>query len=38
MEISDKQIERAEAFSKEHKVNLNIDKGDMRKLPFENIV
>ncbi|WP_347460391.1 class I SAM-dependent methyltransferase [Clostridium sp. DMHC 10] len=36
IEISDKQIERAEAFSKEHKVNLNIDKGDMRKLPFEN--
>ncbi|MCD2348263.1 hypothetical protein LQK79_16490 [Clostridium guangxiense] len=31
-------MERAEAFSKEHKVNLNIDKGDMRKLPFENIV
>lgn len=36
IEISDKQIERAEAFSKEHKVNLNIANGDMRKLPFEN--
>ncbi|PJI06839.1 MULTISPECIES: class I SAM-dependent methyltransferase [Clostridium] len=36
IEISDKQIERAEVFSKEHKVNLNISKGDMRKLPFEN--
>lgn len=36
IEISHKQIERVEAFSKEHKVSLNITKGDMRKLPFEN--
>ncbi|WP_234121296.1 class I SAM-dependent methyltransferase [Clostridium hydrogenum] len=36
IEISDKQIKRAEAFSKENKVELNIAKGDMRKLPFEN--
>lgn len=34
IEISDSQIEMAETFSKEHNVELNISKGDIRKLPF----
>ncbi len=36
IEYSDSQIESSHAFSKEHKLELNISKGDMRKLPFEN--
>lgn len=34
IELSDSQIEEAEKFSKEHKLELNISKGDMRMLPF----
>ena len=36
IEISDSQIEKAEIFSKEHEYELNISKGDMRELPFED--
>ncbi len=34
IEISDHQIERAEVFSKEHGIELNIRQGDMRDIPF----
>lgn len=36
IEISDSQIEKAEKFSEQHNLELNISKGDMRKLPFGN--
>jgi len=36
IEYSDSQIELAQAFSNEHDLELNISKGDIRKLPFEN--
>lgn len=36
IEICDSQIESADNFSKQHGLNLNIKKGDMRKLPFED--
>lgn len=36
IEMSDSQIQLAEKFSKEHNVELNISKGDIRKLPFED--
>jgi ubiquinone/menaquinone biosynthesis C-methylase UbiE len=36
IEISDSQIEMAKAFSKEHNVELNISKGDIRVLPFKD--
>lgn len=36
IEISNLQIERAKTFSKEHNVELNISKGDIRKLTFED--
>jgi ubiquinone/menaquinone biosynthesis C-methylase UbiE len=36
IEISNSQIERAKTFSKEHNVELNISKGDIRKLAFED--
>lgn len=36
IEISDSQIEKAKKFSKEHKMELNISKGDMRKLQFDD--
>lgn len=36
IEISNSQIERANTFSKEHNVELNISKGDMRELAFED--
>ncbi|MFD3158043.1 class I SAM-dependent methyltransferase [Haloimpatiens sp. FM7330] len=36
IEMSDSQIEKAETFSKEHNIELNISKGDIRKLPFKN--
>lgn len=36
IEISDSQIEKAKTFSKEHNVELNISKGDVRNLPFED--
>ncbi|MBU3192273.1 methyltransferase domain-containing protein [Clostridium bowmanii] len=36
IEISNSQIERAKNFSKEHNVELNISKGDIRKLTFED--
>lgn len=34
IEISNSQIQRAKTFSKEHNVELNISKGDIRQLPF----
>jgi ubiquinone/menaquinone biosynthesis C-methylase UbiE len=36
IEISDSQIEMAKDFSKEHNVELNISKGDIKNLPFED--
>lgn len=36
IEISNSQIEKAEKFSEHHNLELNISKGDMRKLPFGN--
>ncbi|MDS0528492.1 class I SAM-dependent methyltransferase [Clostridium sp. SHJSY1] len=36
IEISDSQLEKARSFSNQAGVNLNISKGDMRKLSFEN--
>ena len=36
LEISDSQIEKAKNFSRKYGLNLNISKGDMRQLPFEN--
>jgi len=36
IEISDYQIERAKKFGKENDIDLNIAKGDMRSLPFED--
>ncbi|MFZ2537344.1 MAG: methyltransferase domain-containing protein [Oscillospiraceae bacterium] len=36
IELSDSQIEKAKAFSKEYNVELNISKGDIRELPFED--
>lgn len=36
IEISDSQIGSAKAFAREHGIELNISKGDIRTLPFEN--
>lgn len=36
IEISDEQIKKAEAFEGKNSMKLNITKGDMRKLPFED--
>ena len=36
IELSDEQIEKANSFCSEHDVELNIIKGDMTKLPFQN--
>ncbi len=36
IEISNSQIEKAELFSEKHNVQLNISKGDIRELPFED--
>lgn len=36
IEILDSQIERAITYEKENKMELNIIKGDMRKLPYED--
>lgn len=36
IEISNSQIEMAKTFCKEHNVELNISKGDITKLPFED--
>ncbi|SFC17850.1 class I SAM-dependent methyltransferase [Clostridium uliginosum] len=36
IEINDSQIEKAKIFSEQFSFELNISKGDMRKLPFEN--
>lgn len=36
IEFSDSQIEKATAFSKKHNLELNITKGDIKKLPFED--
>ncbi|MDR3598634.1 class I SAM-dependent methyltransferase [Clostridium sp.] len=36
IELSDSQIEKAQTFSKEHNVELNISKGDITSLTFED--
>ena len=36
LEISDDQLHKSNEFSKKHGINLNISKGDMRSLPFED--
>jgi SAM-dependent methyltransferase len=36
IELSERQIEKAKVFSKTHEVELNIQKGDIRELPFPN--
>jgi len=36
IEIDDEAIEKAKAFEKEHGLELNISKGDMRNLMYEN--
>jgi ubiquinone/menaquinone biosynthesis C-methylase UbiE len=36
IEVSDSQIEKARTFSKEHNVELNISKGDITSLTFED--
>lgn len=36
IELSDSQIEKAEQFSKDHQIDLNIIKGDIRHLPYED--
>lgn len=36
IEISDSQIKKAKVFSEKYGFELNISKGDMRKLPFED--
>lgn len=36
IELSESQIKEASNFSKEHNIELNISKGDIRKLPFED--
>ncbi|MGC9780853.1 MAG: class I SAM-dependent methyltransferase [Candidatus Heimdallarchaeota archaeon] len=36
IEILDSQIGKAEKYAKEHDMDFNIIKGDMRKLPYEN--
>lgn len=36
IEISDTQIERATEFARKNELDLNIIKGDMRELPFED--
>jgi len=36
IDISDEQIEKASIFSNEHGIDLNIKKGDMRSLDFED--
>lgn len=36
IELSESQIERAKVFSIEHNADLNISKGDIKKLPFDD--
>jgi len=36
IEISDSQIERAQAYEQEYNMQFNIIKGDMRELPYED--
>ncbi len=36
IELNDLQIEKAQNFCKEHNVEINISKGDMRELPFKD--
>jgi ubiquinone/menaquinone biosynthesis C-methylase UbiE len=36
IEISEERIQNAEDYAKKNGFNLNITKGDMRKLPYEN--
>lgn len=36
IELNNLQIEKAQNFCKEHNVELNISKGDIRELPFED--
>jgi ubiquinone/menaquinone biosynthesis C-methylase UbiE len=36
IDISDEQIKASEEYSAKHNLNLNIIKGDMRKIPYES--
>ncbi|WP_273320637.1 class I SAM-dependent methyltransferase [Vallitalea guaymasensis] len=36
IEYSDAQIKKAENFSKDHNIDLNITKGDIREIPFDD--
>ncbi len=36
IDVSDEQLQRAEAFCREHEINLHLRKGDMRHIPFED--
>ncbi|WDV47801.1 class I SAM-dependent methyltransferase [Clostridiaceae bacterium M8S5] len=36
IELSEKQIEKANVFSKQHNIKLNMTKGDLRAIPFED--
>ena len=36
IDISDEQIKNSEEYSKKNNINLNIIKGDMRKIPFDS--
>ncbi len=36
IDISNEQIEQARAFAKQHTMDLNIQKGDMRRIPFDD--
>jgi ubiquinone/menaquinone biosynthesis C-methylase UbiE len=37
IDISDDQIKASNEYSKENNINLNIIKGDMRKIPFDSV-
>jgi ubiquinone/menaquinone biosynthesis C-methylase UbiE len=36
IDISDQQLDKAKAFAAEHDLNLHLQKGDMRRMPFED--
>ena len=36
IDISDEQLQRAQTFCKDHGINLNLRKGDMRRISFED--
>lgn len=36
IDISDQQLDKARAYAAEHNINLHLQKGDMRRMPFED--